>query len=254
MDILRPSMRKRILLAVSQRETLEGRSMKLPLKAGKRTVARGYGEYMDHQYPPVDDAACEVVGLLAYSALAAMTRLAKDGDQAPTIEAHIEHARMSAHAFALFEQLEVWASHRKVELVKAAGEFSGLYDDLDARTRPTTWFERSVKTYVTVGIVGDFLLEVCQRHDLFDGESASWDLTQGKWEREHIAPLTATDPQLAARLSLWARRVAGEVLGLVRATLFTHPELAQDPDTSDAIAAYVTRRHGERMALINLKA
>lgn len=208
---------------------------------------------MDHQYPPVDDADVEVVGLLAYSALAAMTRLAKDGDQAPTIEAHIEHARMSARAFEIFEQLEVWAEHRGIDLVAAAGEFSGLYEDLDARTRPSTWFERSVKTYVTVGIIGDLLLEVSQRHDLFDSESAPWDLTQGDWERVHIAPLTAEDPQLAARLSLWARRVAGEVLGLVRATLFTHPELAKDPDTADAIAAYVTKRHGERMALINLK-
>ena len=66
--------------------------------------------------------------------------------------------------------------------------------------------------------------------------------------------MTAADPQLAARLSLWARRVAGEVLGLARATLFTHPDLAQDPDTADAIAAFVTKRHGERMAQINLKA
>ena len=62
---------------------------------------------MDHVYEPVDAGTAEVVGLVAYAALAAMTRLAKDGDQAPTIETHIEHARMSSHAFQAFEQLEV---------------------------------------------------------------------------------------------------------------------------------------------------
>lgn len=209
---------------------------------------------MAHEYPPVDDAGIEVVGLLAYSALAAMTRLAKDGDQAPTIEAHIEHARMSARAFEMFEQLEVWAGHRGLDLRAAAGEYSGLYDDLDARTRPTTWSERSVKTYVTLGVFGDLLLEVSRRHGLFDADDGAWDLNQGDWERDHLAPLIAKDPQLAARLSLWARRVAGEVLGLVRSTLFTHPALAKDPDAADEIAALVTKRHGERMAQIGLKA
>ena len=223
------------------------------VKGAEDAAPRDYAGGMDTEYAPVPHEDVEVIGLLAYSALAVMTRLAKDGDQAPDIEAHIEHARMSARAFEIFEQLEVWAAHRGIDLLAAAGQYSGLYDDLDARTRPTTWFERTVKTYVTVGIIGDLLLEVSHRHELFDGEAAPWDLAQGEWERTHLAPVTAADPQLAARLSLWARRVAGEVLGLARATLFTHPDLAQDPDTADAIAAFVTKRHGERMAQINLK-
>lgn len=196
----------------------------------------------------------EVVGLIAFAALAAMTRLAKDGDQAPTIGTHIEHARMAARAFDVFEQLEVWCEHRGVDLEGAAGEYSGLFDDLDARTRPTTWWERSVKTYVTTGMLADMVLEISRRHQLGFDDEGPWDMGQGAWERANLAPRTAADPQLAARLSLWARRVAGEVLGLVRSTLFTHPDLAQDPDTVDAIAAWVTKRHKERMASINLKA
>lgn len=211
---------------------------------------------MDHVYEPVDAGTAEVVGLVAYAALAAMTRLAKDGDQAPTIETHIEHARMSARAFQAFEQLEVWSEHRGVDLAAAAGLYSGLFDDLDVRTRPTTWWERSVKTYVTQGVIADMLRQVCERHEIFqDIPGPMWDMGQGNWERANLAPRTAADPQLAARLSLWARRVAGEVLGLMRSTLFTHPDLTMgDPDTVDAIAAWVTKRHKERMAEINLKA
>ncbi len=224
------------------------------LKNGGKSASCGYSWGMAHEYAPVDDTDIEVVGLLAFSALAAMTRLAKDGDQAPDIKAHIEHARMSARAFELFEQLETWAGHRGCDLHEAAGQYSGLYDDLDARTRPSTWSERSVKTYVTLGIIGDLLREVNERHGLFNTNPDVWDLNQGDWERDHLAPQIAEDPQLAARLSLWARRVAGEVLGLVRATLFTHPALAKEPDAADEIAALVTKRHNERMAQINLKA
>lgn len=209
---------------------------------------------MHSTHEPVDDQTSETVGLIAYSTLAAMTRLAKDGDQAPSIGAHIEHARMSARAFAIFGQLETWADHRGLDLAHAAGEFTGLYDDLDARTRPSTWWERSVKTYVSIGIFGDMLRQIADRHELFTDEAGPWDLDQGEWERRHLAPTTRKDPQLAARLSLWARRVAGEALGLVRSTLFTHPDLAQDPDTVDAIVAWVTRRHKERMTGIHLKA
>ena len=64
----------------------------------------------------VEAADIEVIGLLAFTALAAMTRLSKDGDQAPTIEAHIEHARMSARAFELFTQLEAWCTNRDIDL------------------------------------------------------------------------------------------------------------------------------------------
>lgn len=209
---------------------------------------------MERSYPIPSQQDINVVGLLAFSALAAMTRLAKDGDQAPDTTAHIAHARMSATAFSRFEQLEIWAQHRGVDLVAAADQYAGLFDDLDARTRPTTWRERSVKTYVTMGIFRDFLREVADVRGLFAHKVDEWHLGQSAWVDEHLAPEFAADEQLAARLSLWARRVAGEVLGLVRATMFTHPDLSKDPDTADMIAQTVSKLHGERMAKLGLRA
>ncbi|WP_026460339.1 ferritin-like fold-containing protein [Schaalia suimastitidis] len=209
---------------------------------------------MEHVHEPVTTQDGELVGLLAYSALAAMTRLAKDGDQAPTILAHVEHARMSSAAFGVFEQLEKWSDARGLDLLEVAGRYSGLFDDLDARTRPTTWRERSVKTYVTVGIFADLLREVVRRRELFGGSIDDWHFGQQAWVLQHLAPELASDEEGAARLSLWARRVAGEALGLVRSTLFTHPHLVSDPDAVDEIVAHVTARHGERMAAIHLRA
>ncbi|QPK80849.1 tRNA 2-methylthio-N6-isopentenyl adenosine(37) hydroxylase MiaE-like protein [Schaalia sp. ZJ405] len=208
---------------------------------------------MASQHNPLSGADTEVLGLVAYSALAVMTRLAKDGDQAPTIEAHVQNARMSAQAFSLFEQLEKWAQTHGVDLATAAGEFSGLYDDLDARTRPTAWVERLVKTYVTVGILGDMLSKIAEYHDLTQLGGKGWDVNQGEWTRNHLGPQTLEDEQLAARLSLWARRVAGEVFGLVRSTLFTHPNLLPDPDAQDELVQWITQQHRQRMTEISLK-
>ncbi len=207
---------------------------------------------MERTYAPVTDDEADVVGLIAYSTLAAMTRLAKDGDQSPNFTIHAEHARMSARAFTIFTQVEAWCAHRGVDLDAVGQNYEGLFDDLDARTRPTTWYERSVKTYVTLGVIADFLQEVARGHGLFEG--ADWDLGQGEWERTHLAPVIASDEQLSARLSLWARRVAGEVLGLMRATLFTHPHLVDSPEEGDALMERITARHGERMSEINLRA
>ena len=221
---------------------------------GAVELVRHYAVVMAHEFDsvPADDA--EVLGILAYSSLAFMTRLAKDGEQAPTFEAHVEHARMAARCFKLYQQLEVWSEHRGFDLLAAGDAFSGAYDDLDARTRPTTFAERAVKTFITRGMLGDMLIRVAQGHGLFEGIEDVWPFEQGHWVRAHLGPQIEADEQLSARLSLWGRRVAGEALGLVRATLFTYPSLAVSPENVDEITEYVIKRHGERMKDIHLKA
>lgn len=200
----------------------------------------------------LSDDTKQLIGLLGFSMLAAMTRLAKDGDQAPNIDYHVEHARMAGRAFDEYLQLEDFAEMNGFDLKEVAGAYAGIYDELDQRTRPSNWWERSVKSYVTMGIFTDALSELNDRHQLFSAEQWTGDTKHGQWVREHLADITAADPQLAARLSLWARRVAGEAFGLLRATLFSYPELARDPDTVDAIVELATKRHAERLREVNL--
>ena len=201
-----------------------------------------------------DSGAAVAVGLIAYSALAAMTRLAKDGDQAPSTKFHVDLASMANDSFTRFQALEGFGESHGFSTVEAAGQYAGMFDELDHRTRPSNWWERSVKSYIVIGIFADALREIASRHQVFVTDTFQWDVGHGKWVRQHLAPLTAEDPQLAARLSLWGRRVAGETFGLLRATLFTYPELAIDPDTVDAVVAYAAGRHQERMEAVNLKA
>ncbi len=205
-----------------------------------------------HSEPTLEESAA-VIGLFAFSALAAMTRLAKDGDQAPTTQFHVDLAQLADQGFQRFGDFDSYATENGFSVVDAAGQYAGLFDELDQRTRPSSWWERTIKTYVVMGVFADVLNEVSSRHQIFDNTFSVWDLGHGAWVREHLAPLTAEDSQLADRLSLWARRVAGETFGLARATLFSYPELAGDPETADAIMSFATKRHNERLEAVNLK-
>lgn len=196
----------------------------------------------------------QLIGLGAYAALSAQTRLAKDGDQAPRPFERVDMARMSAAAWTAFEDVTKRATREHIDVLEAIAPYDGLLDDLDARTRPTTWWERMTKTYVAMGVFTDALREIASLagEDEF-GESVS-DFGHADWVRERLAPATAEDAQLRARLSLWTRRVGGEALGLVHAFFYTNTDIvADDTDTAETMQR-ITARHQERLAAVHLQA
>lgn len=195
----------------------------------------------------------QLLGLSAYAAVSAQARLAKDADQAPKTFEHIDMARMSGQAWRIFERLEKRAQVSDVDLLEEVRRYEGVLDDLDARTRPTTWWERLTKTYVTVGIFTDALREVARAVGEDELADEVTDFGHGEWVRKRLAPYTDKDEQLRARLSLWTRRVGGEALGLVRAFMFTNPELVGEADP-DALMELLSAAHKQRLADINLLA
>ncbi len=194
-----------------------------------------------------------VIGLFGFCALAGMTRLAKDGDQAPNTQYHVDLAGLADQGYQRFLDFRNFADAHGICAVDALGTYTGLFDELDQRTRPSNWWERCVKSYVVIGVFADVLSGLSDLHGIFEGAFNVWDLGEGEWVRAHLAPITAKDEQLAARLSLWSRRVAGETFGLARATLFSYPELA-DPQAADQIMETAMARHKERLEAVNLKA
>lgn len=193
----------------------------------------------------------DLLGICGYSALAAQTRLAKDADQAPLSADKIAVARMSGEAWQRFTRIAVRAEAEGIDLEAALTPFRGLLDDLDARTRPTTWWERLTKTYVGIGIFTDSLRVLAEAVGEFEFAAEINDFGHGVWTVSRLEPLTAVDEQLRGRLSLWSRRVGGDALALVRSFLFTHPELLGDADV-DELFARVAAAHDERLVALHL--
>lgn len=192
-----------------------------------------------------------IVGLGAYAAISAQARLAKDADQAPRIFEHVAMARMSGRAWASFEKLEKEAERADFDLLEAIEPYEGILDEIDARLRPSTWWERLTKTYVAIGIFHDAMRELARALGFNEYADGITDYGHGDWTRERLEPIIAEDSQLEDRLSLWTRRCGGDALSLVRAFMFTNPEVLGESD-ADAIMETLGKNHKERLAAIHL--
>ncbi|MDI9588081.1 MAG: ferritin-like fold-containing protein [Acidobacteriota bacterium] len=199
-----------------------------------------------------DSTPGTLLGLGAYAAIYAQARLAKDGDQAPQPWEHIDMARMSGRAWEGFLFIEKMAAEADVDLVDAISRYEGILDEIDARLRPTTWWERMTKTYVAMGIFTDAMRELAEAQGEEEFAKRIGDFGHGDWVRKRLEPVVAEDEQLEARLSLWTRRVGGEALSLVRAFLFTNPEMLGENGDADAVMERITAAHKKRMAAVHL--
>ena len=169
-----------------------------------------------------------VLGMVAFACTIACTRYAKDADKAPSMEPRVELLRMSAERVAAFDAVSALGAEAGVDACVGAERFIGSLGDLDERLRPSDWAERLIKTYLAFGLLLDFskalvggldeplrtaVLDVLEA-DRFDAVTAA-----------ELVDDIAADPQLAARLGLWGRRVVGEEIGTLQRVLSVYPEL-----------------------------
>ena len=162
-----------------------------------------------------------VVGVVAISRTAACTRYAKDADRAPRMTARVDLLRMSAWVVAL-------AATHGIDALGAAERFTDVLGDFDERLRPLDWAERLLKTYITFGLLIDFGMALSESLEESLRRGLVHELSQDPISTYAIAELEeviAADPQLAARLGLWGRRVIGEEIGTFQRLLGQFPEL-----------------------------
>jgi len=215
--------------------------------------------------------ALELLGLVAYTELASFGRLAGDAAHAPTLRQRQALSRMAA---AMLERQETVLG-RIAELggdpEACMASFDGLFDDFDARTRPSTWWEGILKGYVGQGVADDFCLLAAGALDERSRDVVVGSLTTDA-PADRSAPVIAdaatADPVLAARLALWGRRLVGEALGVVGVALSAHPALgrlvadagreagaAPEPGSTQSwVFARLTAEHTRRMDRLGLAA
>ena len=218
---------------------------------------------------PVDDAIVDLVGLLAYAELTAFDRLVDDARLAPTLEDRAALAGMAVAEFGHYKRLH---DHLEKELGVTAEDamtpFVSVLDAFHEQTAPADWLEGLVKAYVGDNFAIDFYREVAKKlteptRSLVLDVLA--DTGHAAFVVDHVRNAIASEPTVAGRLALWARRLVGEALtqashvaaereGLARLIVGEGGEHAEaDAADLNAMLRRLTDEHGKRMKELGLK-
>jgi tRNA-(MS[2]IO[6]A)-hydroxylase (MiaE)-like len=165
--------------------------------------------------PEYRQGAVDLLGVLAYGALAAFDRLAEDARRAPTLADKVYVASLAALQMAHFDAVRIRLAELSVDVMAAMKPFHAPFDEFHARTRPKDWLEGLVLAYVGNGFAADFYREVAA---FVDPDTRALvhrvlaDEGHADFVVETVRAAIATDPRVAGRLALWGRRLVGEAL------------------------------------------
>jgi hypothetical protein len=165
--------------------------------------------------PQYRQGVVDLLGILAYGALAAFDRLAEDARRAPTLADKVYVASLAALQIKHFDTVRDRLGELGVDVMAAMKPFHAPFDEFHAQTKPKDWLEGLVLAYLGNGFAADFYREVAAFVDpdtrglvhqvLADEGHADFVI-------EEVRAATAADPRVAGRLALWGRRLIGEAL------------------------------------------
>ena len=156
--------------------------------------------------------AVELLGLVAQLEHVAFARLAADSALAPTIEQRLELSRFAAGAVERRDRVLARITEIGGDPVAAVRQYDDVLDDFDARTQPSTWWERLLKAYVGYGVADDFCRLAAEGLDEGSRAVVLEVLDDASHAELAVAELDAAgsaDGVLTARLALWGRRLVG---------------------------------------------
>ncbi|MDO5746557.1 MAG: ferritin-like fold-containing protein [Actinomycetaceae bacterium] len=196
---------------------------------------------------------------IMYMMLIHQARLAKDAALAPDLLQQVQLSQMSAEAWLGFQIVRDHCENREdIRHMQALQLFHDVhFSEVEARLRPGDWWERVVKTYITIGSCHDFIDYIVERlgsaNNSIPDEIAYFDYSLGheQWVIELVSNATR-DTTLAPRLSLWGRRVAGDLIALLSLVAAQIPALIPNKDVREQMHEYINTHHNERMARAGL--
>jgi len=209
-------------------------------------------------------AVIDLLGVLAYAELTAFERLAQDASLAPTLADKAALGAMAVAEFAHYLVLHDRLESLGVDSNEAMAPFVGPLDSFHEQTTPADWLESLVKAYVGDGFAADFYREVAE---LMDDETQALvvdvldDTGHAEFAVAHVRSATESDPAVAGRLALWARRLVGEALVQAQRVAVDRDALARlivggvgELAAVGELLARLTQRHSERMETLGLQA
>jgi hypothetical protein len=159
--------------------------------------------------------AIDLLGVLAYGALAAFDRLAEVARRAPSVADKVYMASLAALQIAHFDTVRGRLAELDVDVMVAMKPFHAPFNEFHAHTRPKDWLEGLVLAYVGNGFAADFYREVAA---FVDADTRALvhqvlaDEGYADFVVERVRAAITADPRVAGRLALWGRRLVGEAL------------------------------------------
>lgn len=205
----------------------------------------------------------DLLGVLAYALLVAFFRLVEDAALAESLADKAALAEVAVAEFAHFRMLRDRLQELNMDPDEAMRPFVEAIDEFHARTQPSDWLEGLVKAYVGDGIAADFCRTVAELLDPPTRELVLVvlrDTGHAEFAVARVREAIETDPRVAGRLGLWARRLVGEALGQAQrvaaerealAGLLAGGEVTQLGEIG-RMFAHLTDAHARRMAALGL--
>lgn len=179
---------------------------------------------MSEQAPPSSDTrlgereragTIDLLGAIAYGAIAGFSRMATDSEMARDIELKRALAGMAVKEFRNHELLTDHIVELGGDPNTAMAPFKPAFEAYHERTRPRDLLEGLVKAYIGDGIATDFYLEISQYVEPASQviiRRASSDHRDVDTIVKAVRAGIAEDSRRSGPLALWGRRLVGEAL------------------------------------------
>lgn len=200
----------------------------------------------------------KILCLVGYYALNVQQRLAKDASLCPEVEQQLTLSEMSASAWGNFQKVWACAKAEKIDLPALMNTPQGLLVQMEQRLRPSDWQERLVKSFVSLGVMADFhriLIAHLHPETRANLDGLHWTCGHNQWAEKELQKIITEDERAISRLSLWGRRVLGDVMSTLRQSTDRFPGLIGELDISiEQILDELNHSHRDRMRRSGLQA
>lgn len=155
------------------------------------------------------------LGQLAYLQLSQFEILTNELKFSPNTAYKAELSEAAAKNFEKYRAISKTISALAVDPTDAMDPFIERIETFHSRTAGVDWHETIIKIYLVSGLLDDFYKRLAIGLDAslrVSVEKALSDTSFEKFAKRVLLESMQADPQLAARMALWGRRLMGDVL------------------------------------------
>lgn len=206
------------------------------------------------------DALIDLLGLVAYGELLAFDRAAADARLAPDLKLRAAVSEMATDRIANHRRVVDRLAELGAEPAAAMAPFLDPLRQYHDLTAPKDWLEALTRAYVGDAVVDDCVREMVRPLDEADRRlvlDVVSDRRYADLAATELRAAIAADAKVANRLSMWARRLAGEGLALAARLAAERPALnlligASGHGDVRALSGRLVAAHTDRMAAVGL--